>query len=132
MELIYIFSLWIFAWWMFYKTRTVSYSPIFSLWAAVVINIFILIGMVYNNVETGMVFYFMMISIAFMKLIPILSLHESITLRSFYASVCLFSVYILFSYATGMTIPLLIQGYTDYIYHPETTMLGHQYAHLKA
>jgi len=128
---VYLFSIWIFIWWALYKIEVVTYSPVFALWFGVAFDVFIVLGMLLYRVDPGFILYSIMISIGLMKLIPLLSLHEQVTRQSIQAFLGLFSVYIAFSYATGMTIPLLFKGYTDLVFYPETTLLGHQYQHLK-
>ena len=131
MELVYYFSIWIFIWWVLYKANVLPYSPLFALLVAISVNMAIVLGMILQGLDTGFIMYYILISITFMKLFPLSTLQEPVTRQSIHAFLALFSVYLIFSYATGKTIPLLIKGYTDIIYYPETTHLGYQYAYLK-
>lgn len=131
MELVYLFSIWIFLWWMFYKLRILTYSPIFAIWVAVWFNVAIITGMILNQNEPFFIFYFIAVSLTMMKLVPLATLHESITRQSVYSFVALFLIYLGFSYATGMTIESLLENYTNAIFAPEKTVVGQQYDILK-
>jgi hypothetical protein len=127
MELIYLFSIWIFIWWVFYKLRMITYSPIFALWVAAWFNVAIISGMILNQNDPFFIMYFTTVSLKMMKLVPLATLNESITQQSIHAFVVLFSIYLIFSYATGMTIGSLLENYTNAIFAPEKTVVGQQY-----
>jgi hypothetical protein len=131
MELPYLFSIWIFIWWMLYKLRIISYTPIFALWVAVWFNVAIISGMILNQNEPLFIFYFITVSLTIMKLVPLATLHESITRQSVYSFVVLFLIYVGFSYSTGMTIFSILENYTNAIFAPEKTVVGQQYDRLK-
>lgn len=131
MELPYLFSIWIFIWWMLYKLRIISYTPIFALWFAVWFNVAIISGMILNQSDPLFIVYFITVSLTLMKLVPLATLHESITQQSVYYFIVLFLIYLGFSYSTGMTIVSLLENYTNAIFAPEKTVVGQQYDQLK-
>jgi hypothetical protein len=132
MELIYLFSIWIFIWWMLYKFGVVKYSPIFALWVAVWFNVVMIFGMIMNQNDPFFIIYFITVSLILLKLLPLATLHESITKQSVYSFIGLFLIYLGFSYATGMTVYSLLEHYTNAIFAPEKTVVGQQYAFLNS
>ena len=131
MELVYLFSNWIFVWWMLYKLKLVKYSPIFALWFAAVFIVGIIIGMVLNYGDPFFITFFIIKALVLMKLIPLATLHEPITLQSVYAFVGLSLVYLLVAYATGGTIEILLKNYSNMIFAPEKTLIGKEYERIK-
>lgn len=130
MEPVYLFSFWIFIWWMLYKLRMIPHSPIFALWFAAWFTIILIFGMIVYQHEPPFIFYVITVSLTFLKLLPLATLREPITKQSVYAFVVLLLIYLGFSYATGMTLFLLLENYTNIIFAPEKTFVGKQYEFL--
>ena len=127
MELPYLFSFWIFIWWILYKLHIISYTPIFALWFAAAFTMVLICGMIIHQREPLFILYVITASLTLMKLVPLATHNEPITKKSVYYFTVLFLVYLGFSYATGMTVFSLLENYTNIIFAPEKTFLGKQY-----
>jgi hypothetical protein len=97
----FVFSYWIFAWYMLYALRVTSYSPKAFLILSVSINIFIFLLMIYYK---NSILYISLFIIAnfIIKVIPILLIHHiPIRTRDYYAGVVIFLIYNIWLYING-------------------------------
>lgn len=90
----YIFSYWIFGWYILYITGLFNHNPQFALYIGLLENIFVLVSMIYYNVNVKNIFYFTLITIL-MKVIPLWTLRQTtITEKDLYATFGLFLMYL--------------------------------------
>jgi len=90
----YLFSYWVFAWYVLYMTGLVTHNPKFAIIFALLENLFVLASMLYVRVIPKKIFYFILI-ILLMKVLPLWTVRTSvITMRDVYATIGLFLMYI--------------------------------------
>ena len=94
----FVFSYWIFAWYLLYITKVVSYSPKLALGLGIIENTFLLVSMILfgSNLRTILSFIFINTLI---KLLPFYSLRrEVIKITDLMPTVILFAVYVVWIY----------------------------------
>jgi hypothetical protein len=104
-----IFSYWIFVWYLLYVLGIISYNPKFALIIGVITNILVLlIKIIFKNSIYNIVFF---ITVNFViKVIPLYFLWNSkILMEDVYASIGLFSIYLVWLYFRGITIEGLLK-----------------------
>lgn len=90
----YLFSYWVFAWYILYMVGLVQPNPKFAIIIALLENLLMLAVMVYVKVNVKKIIYFSII-ILLAKIIPLWTLQNSaIKSRDIYATVGLFLMYI--------------------------------------
>jgi len=88
----YIFSYWIFVWYILYYFNFIPYSPKLALILALIENIGLLIGMLYYS-SLNMIFLFCFINF-FIKIIPLWTLRkEKIYKKDIYPLITIFIIY---------------------------------------
>lgn len=94
----YVFSYWIFAWFLLYYFKLVSFNPLFALILATIENTMLLLLMIYYKVHIINIISFIVINF-FIKVLPIIYLWKSkIILRDIIALVVLYLIYIVWLY----------------------------------
>ena len=94
----YIFSYWIFAWFLLYYTNIVKYSPKFILILGLIENFFIVVYLLLNNSTLYKISKFIVINI-FIKVIPLyLIFNDKIRYQDIYATIILFLFYLIWIY----------------------------------
>jgi hypothetical protein len=89
----YLFSYWIFAWYILYELQLVSYNPKGALMAALLMNMVEMSIMLYYSYSHLFLF---MIIIFIGKVLPLWSvIHIPFYKRDLYASIVLFCIYLL-------------------------------------
>lgn len=90
----YIFSYWIFGWYLVYMLGWVTPNPKFAIYIALLENLFVLSSMIYSRVNPKKIFYFSIV-ILLIKVLPLWSLRNSkIKERDIYATVGVFLMYV--------------------------------------
>jgi hypothetical protein len=90
----YIFSYWIFGWYILYITGLFNHNPKFALYLGLLENLFVLVSMIYYNVNVKNIFYFTLI-ILLMKVIPLWTLRQTtMSEKDLYATLGIFLMYI--------------------------------------
>ena len=88
-----IFSYWIFAWYLLYMAKIVSYKPKLAILLGIIDNTIMLIGMVFYGSNLRTILSFIFINV-FIKLLPYYSLrHETIRLSDWKPTIILFLIY---------------------------------------
>jgi hypothetical protein len=91
----FVFSYWIFVWFLFYELGATMYSPKIALLVGLIENIGILILMLYFANSWLNIFLFCFINF-FIKIVPLYLLRNtSLKIRDLYAFIVLFGIYIL-------------------------------------
>jgi hypothetical protein len=99
-----IFSYWIFVWYILYALGIISYNPKFALIIGVITNIFVVfIKIIFKNSFYNILF-FISVNVV-IKVIPLYFLWNTNILRKdIYASIGIFSIYLVWLYFHGITI----------------------------
>ena len=91
----FVFSYWIFAWFLLYYFKITSYNPFFALIIASIENICLLFLMIYYKVNISHIIQFIIINF-FIKMLPLIYLWKSkIILRDIIATFIFFLFYLL-------------------------------------
>ena len=91
----YIFSYWIFAWFLLYYFKITSFNPFFVLIIATIENTLLLLLMIYFKVSIFNIIMFIVIN-TFIKILPLIYLRNTkIILRDIIGTIVLFLIYIL-------------------------------------
>ena len=89
----FVFSYWIFAWFILYQLNIIKYNPKIFLILASVENILLLLMMIYYKNEIKYILTFIFINI-FIKVIPLIILwNTSNDIHDFYAGIIVFLMY---------------------------------------
>jgi len=103
-----IFSYWIFAWYLLYKTKITTYSPKFIIILGIIENMILLFFMIQNGSTIETIIKFIVINI-FIKILPYYSIrNDKIIQKDIIASIVLFIIYIIWLYINKET---LLQKY---------------------
>jgi len=91
----FIFSYWIFLWFILYLLKIVPYSPKFVIILGIIENLFAFLFMIIYNAPLYNFIKFIIINI-FIKVIPLLLVwNDKIVKRDIYATIILFLIYLL-------------------------------------
>ena len=94
----YIFSYWIFAWFLLYYANIVKYSPKFIIILGLIENFFIVVYLLINNSTSYKISKFIIINIV-IKVIPLyLIFNDKIRYQDIYATIILFLFYLIWIY----------------------------------
>ena len=97
----YVFSYWIFAWFLLYYMNITKYNPFFALLISLIENIVLLILMIYYSVSIKSIISFILINL-FIKILPILYLRKSkIKLSDIIVTCILFLIYLVWLYVNN-------------------------------
>ena len=113
----FIFSYWIFIWYILYILKIVKYSPKFALYVAMIDNIILLSILIYKKSSIYDITKFLAIN-TFIKYLPIYTLlDEKIKTKDIIATIILFLIYIIYVYVNKNDIyniyNKLIKGYSN-------------------
>jgi hypothetical protein len=90
----YLFSYWVFAWYILYITGILTHNPKFAILVALLENIVVLVSMLYLRVNPKKIYYFF-IMILLVKGIPLWTLRKTtITKRDVAATIGLLLMYV--------------------------------------
>jgi len=93
----YIFSYWIFIWYILYILKFAHNSPKFALIVGIIENLFVMFTMIHKNIKAHCIIFFI-INI-FIKVLPLLSIiNDKILQKDIYATVILFLSYNIWLY----------------------------------
>jgi hypothetical protein len=94
----YVFSYWIFGWFMLYYVGITRYNPFFALLVSLIENILLLILMIYYGVSIKSILSFILINF-FIKVLPVIYLIKTkIILRDVIVTCILFLIYLVWLY----------------------------------
>jgi hypothetical protein len=114
LRLDFIFSYWIFAWFILYEINILKYSPKFVIILGLIENFCLLLYFIYRKSSFYNIIKFIGINI-FIKIIPLyLVWNDKIILRDIIASLILFLIYLLWLLINNrFNYNELIKGYTN-------------------
>lgn len=124
----FIFSYWIFAWYLFYMAGLTQYSPIIAIWCGLFENFIILSLMIIYNTRLKLIFLFFLMMIP-LKIIPLATLWKEERKRErekdVYALICLFLIYLVWSVVIWKnTFSLFKKNTLDMIFKNKNTLPG--------
>lgn len=91
----FIFSYWIFAWYLLYIFKLTNYNPKLVLILGIIENIFLLFLMIYYKSKMRHILWFFIVMMI-MKIIPLLSIYKTkIIKKDFFYLLVLFFIYII-------------------------------------
>ena len=97
----YVFSYWIFAWYVFYALRITTYNPKIALVIGLIHNTGLLLTMIYYKNDWIHIAMFCFIN-TFIKVIPLWTVRNDPYLwKDFYALVVYFMIYIVWLFING-------------------------------
>jgi len=109
----FILSYWIFAWYILYITKFVSYSPKLIIIFGIIENAITLIIMLLHGSNSKTILYFVIINIV-IKGIPFYTVrNDTIRSRDIFATICVILIYLLWVKINGQSV---IQYYKKIIY----------------
>jgi hypothetical protein len=109
----FVFSYWIFAWYIFYALGAVDYNPKAFLIISVSINIFIFLSMIYYKNSFIYILLFVVANFI-IKVIPIFLMRSvSIKMRDYYAGAGLFVVYNIWLHINGTSFIEIMKNQYD-------------------
>jgi len=91
----YIFSYWIFIWFILYCLKITKYNPKFAILLGILENIIVLILMSYYNTDKSIIILFILMFII-LKFIPICILHNTVINKSDIIDTCVLFLIFLF------------------------------------
>ena len=98
MRLDYVFSYWIFAWYLLYIAKITKYNPKFVLILGIIENSFLLLFMIIYKTKILSIIIFIIINI-FIKIIPYYTVrNDKIIKKDIIATIILFIIYCLWLY----------------------------------
>jgi len=111
----FLFSYWIFAWYMFYALGVTTYSPKAFLIISVSINILIFLSMIYY--KNSLIYILLFVVANFIiKIIPIILIHHiTIKPRDYYAGAGLFIIYNIWLLINGTSLDKIVKNHYDSI-----------------
>jgi hypothetical protein len=93
----YIFSYWIFAWFIVYKLFNIQYNPKFVIILGIIANIIVLLHLIYKGASLYSITKFISINIIIKGIPYYLLRNDIIKLKDIYASIILFMIYLIYS-----------------------------------
>lgn len=91
----FVFSYWLFVWYLLYMLKIVSYNPKWALMIALIENIFVVTLMIFYKNSFINIFLFCFINI-FIKILPLWSLRKTkYEINGIYSLIILFCIYLL-------------------------------------
>jgi hypothetical protein len=120
----YIFSYWIFVWYLLYIVGVKTYNPKFALIIGTIANLCILLLMLYYNTRTKLIILFI-VMMAILKLIPLTSIWSTkIYSTDIIATGILFIIYLGWIHINKKTIFNFTHQTYDLVIHNKNTLPG--------
>ncbi len=125
MRIDFIFSYWIFFWYLIYISGIPIYNPKFAIICGLIENIFILTLMLYFGTKKKIVFLFLTMSVL-LKIIPLTTLWNSkMQIRDVFATITLFTIYLFYVlWINKKTITDFTEQTKNLILHNQNTLPG--------
>ena len=106
----YVFSYWVFAWFLLYYFKFTSFNPLFALEIATAENTILFLLMIYYKVPTFNLISFLVINF-FIKILPIIHLwNTKIIMRDIIAFIVVYLIYLLWLLINRQTNVFKIQN----------------------
>ena len=112
-----VLSYWIFAWYLLYITKVISYSPKLVIIFGIIENIIVLMLMFYYGSNTTTITYFIVVNF-FIKIIPFYTLrNEKIKLREIKGTCVFLIMYLVWVYINGKYVITYYKNMLDSLIH---------------
>ena len=122
----FIFSYWIFFWYILYICNAVKYNPKFVIICGLIENLIILLFMIYYNTKQRLIYLFV-IMMFIIKIIPLYTIwHTKLTINDIYFTVVLFIMYLLWMYINKKNTNDFITNNKKLILYNQNTLPGMQ------
>ena len=100
----FVFSYWIFVWYLLYISKFTSFTPKFAICVGIIENIVLLSFMILNGSNKRTIFYFVFIN-TIIKLIPFYTLRkETVALKDVKPMLVLFAVYLVWIFVNKQNV----------------------------
>jgi hypothetical protein len=120
----FIFSYWIFLWYLLYIFKIISYNPKFAILCGFIENIIILSLMFYYGTKKKLILLFF-IMFTLLKIIPLYSIwNTKITEIDIIATIVLFIIYLVWIFYNKKTISDFKNQTLDLVLHNKNTLPG--------
>jgi hypothetical protein len=124
MHISYIFSYWIFLWYLLYEFSITNYNPKFAIICGFIENFIVLIFMLYFDTNNKIIILFF-IMFVFLKIIPLIRLWNNyIYIKDIYATIILFKIYLFYTWINNKTITDFIDRMKNLILYNKNTLPG--------
>ena len=112
-----VLSYWIFAWYLFYITKIILYSPKLIIILGIIENMIVLLLMFYYGSNITTITYFIVVNF-FIKIIPFYTLrNEKIQLREIKGTFVFLLVYLTWVYINGQSVITYYKNILDSLIH---------------
>jgi hypothetical protein len=112
-----VLSYWIFAWYLLYITKIVSYSPKLMILLGIIENTLLLLIMFYYGSNVTTITYFIVVNL-FIKIIPFYTLkNEKIQSREIKGSIIFLLIYLVWVYINGQSVITYYKNILDSLIH---------------
>jgi len=120
----YIFSYWIFFWYLLYLTNFVKYNPKFVILCGLFENLFIMLLMIYYKTKKRLLFLFF-IMFVLLKVIPLLSIWTTkVKVNDIKFTFILFAIYVCWTFFNKKTLSDFYMQTSKLIFHNKNTLPG--------
>ena len=132
MNLLYLFSTWIFIWSILYIFKVVPYTPVFALWCGILVEFIFIVSLILQLEDPGLILYLFISATLLEKIVPLYIIHETrITSMSVYSTCILFFIYLLVLLSIGRIYDVFL-AYKHVITNPRSTMIWDQYKFIQS
>ena len=111
MRLDFIFSYWIFAWYLSYMFKWTNYNPKLALLLGLIENGILLVMMIHYNRP---ILYFVLVNMM-IKVIPYMTIQRNMQWSDLYSTVGLFLVYLIWLKLNSQSYTKMLHGYFRYM-----------------
>jgi len=120
----FIFSYWIFAWYLLYVMRVTRYSPKLAILCGIIENLIILSSMIYYKTRLIFIYYFC-IMFLLLKIIPLWTIrHDVIRENSVLMTLFVFGIYLVWMKMNNQSTSTFIRHTTDMVIKNKNTFPG--------
>ena len=111
----YLFSYWIFIWYLLYFFRITNYNPKFVLICAIIENLILLFYMIYYNTNLSIILFFIF-GMFLIKIIPTYTIWNTIIkIKDILFTFILFFIYIIWLYINNKSLYYVYQDLKDVV-----------------
>jgi hypothetical protein len=120
----FIFSYWIFLWYLLYIFKIIKYNPKFAIYCGIIENTIIILLMIYYKTDSKILIYFL-IMFFILKIIPLYTLLDTKILKNdIFITILLFIIYLFWIFVNNKTIIDFNKQIIDMILYNKYTFPG--------
>jgi len=119
----FIFSYWIFIWYLLYIKQLTNINPKFALICGLIENIIIMLLMIIYKTNYKLFIEFIIMFII-LKIIPLYTITTSIKLYDIYYTIGIFIIYLIWMILNKQTLNSFIKNIIDIIIYNKNTLIG--------